>query len=446
MGGSIGKAQTKRKFTSVQFFFSPGVDSQAVDNPLESLLARCGVDAPIASSLVADGWTLDTFACCALDMSSFDQQLDELVGDSSQLNLLQKASLWASFKAAQSSQSLPSSSHPSSTSAPVQPSVDASSWNETFAPKLDASLVQTLKTQFLQHYPSELLTSETTPCLRLLSLVHNQIKTKSWRWVPWRYRMSVSKSEEIQGHRATEVPKLEGLAVHNLLIDDPPSLEISNSNMGLNSVRNMMEIHDRAIAICQGAHLANLKAYTQKFLSFLTQKLHGDSNLRTANILEAQNADQKIWGVIAELMSERQWTTDDSLHEMTHIRHDLPGLLQVRPKMPKSLPPTPSPSWYRPEPSNSNRKGKSKGKSVGGKSKGKVQWVSEMKSKDGSWKPLCMRFQSGKCNLSNWNLITCVRISCGWRDGLWFRSWSHDVSLHSALTRPIESDSKCFTR
>ena len=29
---------------------------------------------------------------------------------------------------------------------------------------------------------------------------------------------------------------------------------------------------------------------------------------------------------------------DDSLHEMTHVRHDLPGLLQLRPRPPKQFP------------------------------------------------------------------------------------------------------------
>ena len=38
---------------------------------------------------------------------------------------------------------------------------------------------------------------------------------------------------------------------------------------------------------------------------------------------------------------------DDALQEMTHIRHDLPGLLQVRPKMLKPSPSFPPPSYPR---------------------------------------------------------------------------------------------------
>ena len=99
----------------------------------------------------------------------------------------------------------------------------------------------------------------------------------------------------------------------------------------------MLKVHDRAIAICQGAHLANLKAYTHKFVSFLTQKVDAETGLRNANVVEAQAADRQIWAVISELLQERGWNLDDSLHEMTHIRHDLPGLLQLRPRPNLSL-------------------------------------------------------------------------------------------------------------
>ena len=101
------------------------------------------------------------------------------------------------------------------------------------------------------------------------------------------------------------------------VMDEPPGLEINSSTMGVNAIRNMLEVHDCAVAICQGAHLANLKAYTQKFTSCLTQIADSESRLRYANILEAQHDDQKIWGVIAVFMANRGWTINDSLHELT---------------------------------------------------------------------------------------------------------------------------------
>ena len=209
-----------------------------------------------------------------------------------------------------------------------------------------------------------------------------------------------NQSRRIQSGRAQKIPKLEGLSLHSLLLDEPPALEINSSNMGVNAIRNLLEIHDRAIAICQGAHLANLKAYSHKFLSFLTQKVDAETNLRNPNVIEAQHADQKIWGVISDLISERGCSLDDALHEVTHIRHDLPGLLQLRPRVPKPTPlSNPSP-YLRPDP----QKGKGKGgktKKGSGKPTGKVQWVTDMKLKDGSWKPLCVKFQTGRCSLAN---------------------------------------------
>ena len=60
-----------------------------------------------------------------------------------------------------------------------QPASD-SAWHDTFAPKLDPSIIKQLKKQleqdFLKNYPSEILTPETMPSTRLLSLVHKHVK------------------------------------------------------------------------------------------------------------------------------------------------------------------------------------------------------------------------------------------------------------------------------
>lgn len=205
------------------------------------------------------------------------------------------------------------------------------------------------------------------------------------------------------------MPKLELASLHTLLVDEPPSIDISNGSMGINSVRNLLAVHDVAIAMCGGAHLANLKAYSHKFVGFLTQRIDAESMLRCASITESQAADRQIWGTLSDLMTERGWSMDDSLHEMTHVRHDLPGLLQLRPRPPKALPWQPTGNPYNPNFKGKSAKGgkdtgkKGAGKSAldGHKGKGKVQWLTDVKSKDGTWKQLCMRFQSGKCTLGS---------------------------------------------
>ena len=236
------------------------------------------------------------------------------------------------------------------------------------------------------------------PSSRLISLIHDQLNKKAWKWIPWKFRISVTKAEEITGGRAQKMPKLDQMGLHALLLDDPPSLEVSNTSMGVNSIRNMLEVHDRAIALCQGARLANLKPYTHKFLSFLTFRCEGD--LRTPSALEAQSADQRVWTVISDLM-ERGWTMDDSRHEMTNLRHDLASLLQPRPRVPKALPMSSSgPTFPRSDTQKGKGQGKSQAKKGAGKSKSKVQWITEIQQ-DGAFKQLCMRFQVGKCQTQN---------------------------------------------
>ncbi|CAL1172002.1 unnamed protein product, partial [Cladocopium goreaui] len=204
--------------------------------------------------------------------------------------------------------------------------------------------ISAMKQKFMANYPSELIHADLFPSTRLVSLVHDQLSKKVWKWVPWKYRISLTRSEEISSNRAQKMSKIDHLGLHSLLFDDPPSIDVSNNAMGVNSIRNMLEVHDRAIALCQGAHLANLKAYTHKFIGFLTAKYDGD--LRNPSVLEAQHADQKIWTVIAELMERGKG------------------------------------------------QGKSKGKQNSGKSKGKVQWLTEIQ-RDGGFKQLCMRYQVG---------------------------------------------------
>ena len=94
----------------------------------------------------------------------------------------------------------------------------------------------------------------------------------------------------------------------------------------------MFEVFNNAAAMCEAAHLASLKSYTAKFMSYLTHKYDTDSGLRPPTFLEAQSADKQVHAVIFELVSERGWSIDQALHEMTSVRADLPMLLQPRPR------------------------------------------------------------------------------------------------------------------
>ena len=236
-----------------------------------------------------------------------------------------------------SSSSVPSIEAPS----PTAPAT-AGGWTETFAPKLSSTTIVALKKQFLLNYPSEVLTPETSPSIRLLSQAYHNKKTNEIKWIPWKYRLSMAKSEDITSGRSAKVPRIESLGLHNILVDEPPAVEVSNSSMGINAVRTVFDLHNAALALVESAHLAVLRAYSIKFLSHLTQKLDQETGLRNPTILEAQSADKLIWATISELVSEKGWSLDQAVHELTHVRSDLATLLQARPRLPRPAPPNPT--------------------------------------------------------------------------------------------------------
>ena len=118
------------------------------------------------------------------------------------------------------------------------------------------------------------------PSTRLISQAHHNFKHNEIKWIPWKFRISVNKADEISAGRSSKVPKLEGLEPHSLLMDDPPAMEISNTSMGLNAVRSLMDIHNTALSLVGAAHLPTLRAYSIKSLSLLSVKLDPEKGLR----------------------------------------------------------------------------------------------------------------------------------------------------------------------
>ena len=134
-----------------------------------------------------------------------------------------------------------------------------------------------------------------------------------------------------------------------------------------------------------------------KFMGFLTQRLDADSGLRPPNVLESQAADKALWQMIHDLVLDQQFTLDNAIHEVTHLRSDMASLLQPRPKL-STRPQHPSPS----APSSGSAKGRGKSKSKGkqggkkGEAPSRPTWVTEA-TVQGKRHQLCMQFQSGKC-------------------------------------------------
>ena len=263
--------------------------------------------------------------------------------------------------------------------------------------------------KFKQHYPSEVLTTDNRPSLRLLSTIAHQKNKKDFRWIPWKFRLTASKADEITSSRSSKIPKLEGLALHHLL-DDPPSIKVNNNTMGLRAVRVLFETWSFAMAMCEICHLASLKEYYLRFIDLLSKRYDQESGLRPPSILEAQSADKQLMQIMFDLMQERQWSAEDSLHEITWLRPDVSSLLQPRPRLPTRAFGVGKGSEVQMRTPTFAQKGKGygkpspvKGKSNKSKTKNspqKVQWVTEAFIR-GEKKSLCVRYQTGQCTLGD---------------------------------------------
>ncbi len=148
---------------------------------LEDLLGQQRVDPSTISNMMAEGWSLSTFALSATAMDAFDPLLFN-----SEASALQQARLRVCWREANMALNSPASSNQSA--APL--TTPEGSWHETFAPKLNPELIKRMKDDFKRFYPSEILNQDTMPSVRLLSLIHDQLSKKSWTWVPWKYRLS----------------------------------------------------------------------------------------------------------------------------------------------------------------------------------------------------------------------------------------------------------------
>ena len=225
---------------------------------------------------------------------------------------------------------------------------------------------------------------------------------------PLESRMSQQMYEDSQINKPAKRARIETLQLSDLLLDEPPQIEINDTTMGISMVRRLLEVHDNALALAGTAHLARLKAYSSKFLGLVSQRFPPEASLRPPSILEAQQADKHLWSCIYVLVVEKSWKLNDAIYEFTEIRGDMASWLQPRAKVSSALPRRPHGPGGKDHRSSitttSKGSGSNKGKLKGtgkGTSKGSsVQWVREFK--DGSQvKKLCIAWQLGKCQRGN---------------------------------------------
>ena len=108
-----------------------------------------------------------------------------------------------------------------------------------------------------------------------------------------------------------------------------------------------------------------------------------------------------MWQIIHDLVLDQQFTLDNALHEVTHLRSDMASLLQPRPRVSGCPTPQPSaPASTSAAPAKGKGKTKSKNKQGGKSQKGdgssRPTWVTET-TIQGKKHQLCMQYQSGRC-------------------------------------------------
>ena len=292
--------------------------------------------------------------------------------------------------------------------------VASNAWAEHAPPRLDSEAVQRMQASFRANYPVEHLDADGMPSIRLLSLVHQWFTPKGViKWVPWQLRMSQKQYQDIIEARTTRTLRTEAQLVSAALFDETPELSIDRAHLSPAWLARTQQIFRNAIALCNGAHLATLKAFDKKILDLCTQQLPADTGLRTVNTHELLQADRKIWNEVSSLHAEG-WTLDEALHEMTCIRADVHALLQ-----PRARPPT-----QKEGKGGKGKPGKGNGKKGGGKVQtrlkddSKTSALSEamrnLQLKHGN-KTLCIRFNRTECNNRNckFSHLCAIRLPSG---------------------------------
>lgn len=259
------------------------------------------------------------------------------------------------------------------------------SWQEHAPPRLTPESVAALSATFTKNFPGELLTAETLPSIRLLSIIHHQLRPgQTLRYVPWQLRLSQKQYQEMMEAKTRKAVRSEAQLL-GVIWDDTPELPLDQVRLSAEWLMKVQQVFRNAFVMCGAAHLHTFKKFDQKVFDLAMKKHSPDSNLRAVNLSELLEADKAIWAEIISLVGQG-WTLDDALHELTAARADLYGLLQPRPK---SAGPVPV-----------KGAGKTRIQNAVRKTLGKTAASPDLCSYivlDGQRHNLCQRFQQNRC-------------------------------------------------
>ena len=165
------------------------------------------------------------------------------------------------------------------------------SWAEHLPPKLTSERVSSLVETFKSNYPGELLDADTTPSIRLLSLVHEGLKPgQSLKWVPWQYRLSSRQYQEPMEAKSARAVRSELQLLSQAFFDDTPEVSVEHRSLSAGWLTRIQTVFRNALALCQAAHLSNLKAFDKKIADLCLTQPDPNLGLRTVNTQELLSA------------------------------------------------------------------------------------------------------------------------------------------------------------
>ncbi len=178
--------------------------------------------------------------------------------------------------------------------------------------------------KFEANYPGELICEHTMPSLTFLSAVKDMKESDSYRWIPWKSRVS----EQVQAQFNESRPPALLRSIRRLedceTIDQPCNY-IPTSGPGESHVIKFEHLFAIALAMVDAAHLLTLKRFNHKFQQ-LALAVPRDSALRPPSLCWTQIG---LFGPPCLLLSLKT-SLNGRLNEITICRQELQGLLQRR--------------------------------------------------------------------------------------------------------------------
>lgn len=284
-------------------------------------------------------------------------------------------------------QQFSSSAVTSTTSTPLNP-VTSPVWHELAPPRLTPEAVAQMVETFQTNYPGELLTPDTTPSIRLLSVIHHYMKPgQAIKYIPWQIRMSQKQYQEMTEAKTHKAIRSEAQLL-GALWDETPEISLDSMRLSSEWLMKTQCVFRNAWVMVGAAHLQIFKKYDDKFFNLATRRHSAESMLRSVNLHELLEADKYLWGEVVTMLQQK-WSLNDALNELTSARADMFGLLQPRPR--QNPPKTPAP----PKPPK-----KSPIKKPGLKQSDHSDQPNKLATfimEEGKKRPLCQRFQKGTC-------------------------------------------------